>query len=92
MEKQCIKAVVHGAVQGVSFRYYTRKTATALNLVGWVKNLPDGTVALQATGDPDALKKLAAWLQHGPPFARVSKVDIIWSSPEITPSSFDIVY
>ena len=36
-----LHAQVYGRVQGVSFRFYTRDTATALGLTGWVANQSD---------------------------------------------------
>lgn len=36
--------IFSGRVQGVGFRYTTRRIADRNDLVGWVKNLPDGTV------------------------------------------------
>jgi acylphosphatase len=77
-----LTALVHGRVQGVSFRHYTRLEAQRLGLVGWVANRPDGTVQIVAEGPEPALQQLAAYLQHGPPMAQVTTVDIQW--PEST--------
>ena len=41
---QRVHIVVHGSVQGVFFRHYTRKTALSLGLKGYVRNMFDGTV------------------------------------------------
>jgi acylphosphatase len=65
-------AIVSGTVQGVCFRAYTQAQAQALHLTGWVRNLADGTVELQAFGSPQALKQLQQWLQHGPKTATVT--------------------
>ena len=43
--------VVSGRVQGVGFRYFTQETAQREGATGWVRNLPDGRVELQVTGD-----------------------------------------
>jgi acylphosphatase len=37
-----------GRVQGVGFRYSTKRIASGFDVTGWVKNLPDGRVELQA--------------------------------------------
>lgn len=66
--------VVSGRVQGVWFRASTREQAIALHLQGVARNLPDGNVEVLATGATPALDALEAWLQHGPPLARVSEV------------------
>jgi acylphosphatase len=53
------KASVHisGEVQGVGFRYTTRRLAARFEVNGWVKNLPDGRVALEAEGRPEELDR-----------------------------------
>ena len=65
---------VSGRVQGVAFRAYTRAQANALDLRGYARNLPDGRVEVLAVGDAAAIERLAEWLQHGPPLARVDAV------------------
>ena len=73
-----ISATVHGRVQGVAFRAYTRDEAIKLGLTGWVANQDDGTVRVEAEGSEAALQKLAAWLHHGPPAAHVIHVEMHW--------------
>ena len=62
---------VSGRVQGVAFRAHTRAQALALGLRGHARNLADGRVEVLAVGDADAIERLAEWLRHGPPLARV---------------------
>lgn len=69
-----IHAYVSGRVQGVFFRQSTRDKALALQLTGWVKNLPDGRVELIASGSPEHIELFASWLQKGPPLARVEQL------------------
>ncbi|HEY3805794.1 MAG TPA: acylphosphatase [Kofleriaceae bacterium] len=71
-----VHAIVSGRVQGVSFRAATYREARRLGLAGWVRNLPDGTVELEAEGEPDRIAELLAWCEHGPPSARVSRVAV----------------
>jgi acylphosphatase len=70
------RAIVTGRVQGVSFRASTCSEARRLGVVGWVRNLPDGSVELEAEGDDDRVAALLAWCEHGPPGARVATVAI----------------
>jgi acylphosphatase len=77
-----LSAIIQGRVQGVSFRYYTQAYAAQLGLGGWVKNLPDGSVAVWAEGPRADLEKLHQWLQHGPPSARVQNVQAEWGLAE----------
>jgi len=44
-----------GRVQGVGFRYSTKNLAKGFDVLGWVKNLPDGRVELQIQGDEEEL-------------------------------------
>jgi acylphosphatase len=65
---------ISGRVQGVWFRESTRLKATRLGLTGTATNLEDGRVRVQAEGTEAALAEIEAWLQHGPPMAKVSQV------------------
>ncbi|TAN07894.1 MAG: acylphosphatase [Rhodanobacteraceae bacterium] len=70
----CARFIVQGRVQGVFFRASTRDVALRLGLAGYAKNLTDGSVEVLASGNAEALDELNAWLQHGPPAARVERV------------------
>ena len=70
----CAKFIVSGRVQGVFFRASTRAEAERLGLSGHARNLADGSVEVVAYGAAAALRELDAWLQHGPPSARVQLV------------------
>jgi acylphosphatase len=69
---------VFGRVQGVAFRWYTQHQARALGLTGWVRNLPDGSVRIQAEGPRDGLQQLADWAARGPDRARVDRCELFW--------------
>ena len=81
MDTHAFYAVVHGLVQGVAFRHYTRVTATRLNLSGFVRNLPNGSVEILAEGPKQPLEELARWIHRGPDYAQVERVDIEWCKP-----------
>ena len=69
---QTIKIIVFGEVQGVFYRQKTKETATELHIKGYVRNLPDGSVEIIATGMKDQLDKLVTWCRSGPPKATVT--------------------
>jgi acylphosphatase len=71
-----VRFVVSGRVQGVFYRASTAEQAGRLGISGWVRNLPDGRVELVATGTPDAIEDLAAWLWTGPADADVTAVSL----------------
>jgi acylphosphatase len=76
-----LQAVVHGRVQGVSFRYYTQRRAGELGLTGYVRNLWNRTVEVVAEGQQQALEDLLAFLRVGPRAAIVTDVDVKWLPP-----------
>lgn len=71
--------LLKGRVQGVGFRWWTRKTAEELGVVGTVKNLPDGTVEVMARADQPTMDRFAYKLRQGPPVARVADMQEIAS-------------
>ena len=70
-----IKIKVFGLVQGVFFRYNTRKVAQKLGLTGYVKNMPDGGVLIEAEGPENKLYELLEFSKKGPKYAQVEKVE-----------------
>jgi len=75
-----LKAIVCGRVQGVCFRAFVTGWAINLDLTGYVHNLPDGNVEVQAEGARKQLIEFARQLEKGPPDARVEKVMTLWSA------------
>ena len=65
---------VTGRVQGVFYRGSKQAEAERLGLVGWVRNLADGSVQLEAQGPRAAVDALLAWCRVGPCGARVDDV------------------
>jgi len=65
---------VYGKVQGVSFRYYTNQKANELGVFGFVKNIDDGSVYIEAEGEENKVNELIKWCKHGPSMARVDRV------------------
>lgn len=74
MIRKRYRAIIHGRVQGVSFRDYTRREAERLGLSGWVRNLDDGTVETVFEGSSENTGKLLEWLEKGSPYSRVDSV------------------
>lgn len=74
-----VRVRVSGRVQGVSYRAYAIEQAKLLDLVGWVRNLPDGRVEAVVQGEATAVDQMIAWTQKGSPNA---KVDLVQVEPE----------
>lgn len=66
---------VNGHVQGVAFRVGAQSEARRLGLGGWVANRRDGSVAGMVCGAAGVVEAFRAWLQQGPPAARVEAVE-----------------
>jgi acylphosphatase len=60
------RLIVRGKVQGVGYREGCRQCAQDLRLSGWVRNLADGTVEVEAEGSPQELATLLLWCERGP--------------------------
>ena len=86
------RAVVEGRVQGVGFRYSARREALRLGLLGWVRNLPDGSVELWVEGNHSALIEYRTWLEEGPPGAWISEVRAEPRNPLGTFASFTVEF
>jgi acylphosphatase len=76
-----LTAWVHGQVQGVGFRWWTRSRALELGLVGSASNLRDGRVEIIAEGSREACETLLATLRSGDTPGRVDRVTERWTDP-----------
>jgi acylphosphatase len=85
-----LTAKITGLVQGVSYRYYTRREAVRFGLTGWVRNEADGSVRTVAEGSEDSLRALLRCMRQGPPSARVDQVVVDWSPASGEFSSFEV--
>jgi acylphosphatase len=74
-----LTAWVHGHVQGVGFRWWTRSRALELGLTGFAANKPDGRVQVVAQGPRVACEQLLGLLDGGDTPGRVDKVIADWS-------------
>ena len=91
-ERARMRAIIRGRVQGVFFRDFTRTHAMRLDLLGYVRNLWNGTVEVIVEGDREALESLLKELYVGPSSAEVEKIDLEWSEPTGAFSSFEVRY
>jgi len=90
---QEISATIHGNVQAVGFRAYTKKQADDLGLVGWVRNVGDASVECVAQGTEEKLETFVGHLESGPYFAEVENAVIDWHDrPQDACSQFEIIH
>ena len=74
--RKTLNIKIRGKVQGVFFRASTKEKADSLDIHGFVRNEPDGSVYIEAEGEEDKLLQFTEWCQHGPPHARVENCDV----------------
>jgi acylphosphatase len=72
--KKTISITVSGKVHGVYYRRSTKEKASDFGITGFVKNLPDGSVYVIATGTAEQLAALKTWCKTGPPEAMVDTI------------------
>ena len=70
-----IRVFISGRVQGVWYRGWTVKTASAKGLRGWVRNRRDGRVEALLIGPVEAIDAVIRECHHGPPAARVDGIE-----------------
>jgi acylphosphatase len=85
-----LDARVTGRVHGVGFRYFVLGEAQGMGLVGWVANMPDGSVQCVAEGSRERLEGLLDRLREGPPAAIVEAVSVAWMAATGTFGSFGV--
>lgn len=67
---------IQGKVQGVFYRKSAQNHALSLNLKGWVRNLPDGSVEAEVEGSLEDCQAMIQWCRQGPPLAQVRDVAV----------------
>ena len=73
--------LVSGEVQGVGFRFFAQRVAAHHQVVGYVRNLPDGRVEAYAEGAPESIEGFKHDLAAGPQYARVEQVEEVSIEP-----------
>jgi len=80
-----VQVRIAGRVQGVGYRYWTKRVAGELGLSGWVRNRRDGTVEAVFSGAPDDVAEMIERCRAGPPSAQVTSVDVAEDAAEPSP-------
>jgi acylphosphatase len=74
-DKLLYKIHIRGYVQGVGFRWSAAREARNRGITGFVRNLSDGSVYIEAEGSPDQLRHFIEWCKKGPDFSSVESVE-----------------
>ncbi|OTN77009.1 hypothetical protein A5886_002089 [Enterococcus sp. 8G7_MSG3316] len=88
-----VRITVNGRVQGVGFRYTTKMLADQLGITGTVKNESDGTVTIEAIGEPQVMAQFIEGVKGSPsPVGKVNDTTINEDPSIETRDTFDVVY
>ena len=71
-----VSITISGKVQGVWYRQSAKEQAQQLGITGQVRNEPDGSVYIIATGTKEKMDQFINWCKKGPPKARVTNINI----------------
>jgi len=80
-EKILYKINITGYVQGVGFRWSAAREAWKREITGFVKNMPDGSVYIEAEGTREQLREFASWCRQGPGRGFVDNAEVIEGKP-----------
>ena len=84
------KFVIRGVVQGVGFRYFAQRSAARHQVIGYVRNLDDGSVEAIVQGPERLVEAFKHDISAGPRFSQVSDVEELVIEPSREFSSFRI--
>lgn len=76
MEIRHYEIRVYGKVQGVFFRASARHRAELLDICGFTRNEPEGSVYIEAEGSKENLTLFVEWCHQGPERAAVTRVEV----------------
>ena len=82
IDTRTVSFKITGKVQGVWFRAYSRDSALSLNIDGWVKNDPDGSVFGEAVGSEKNIEQFIHILRKGSPNSKVEDL-LFKETPEM---------
>jgi acylphosphatase len=90
MAKVAWKFLIRGEVQGVGYRFFAQRAAARHQVLGHVRNCPDGSVEVVAEGPSSAVEEFKKDLATGPQWSRVEQVEEINLEPTGQYASFRI--
>lgn len=84
------KFTISGMVQGVGFRFFTQRSAARHQVLGYVKNLKNGSVEAYAEGSAETVEAFKQDLTAGPTYSKVQEIEEIVLEPTGLYSSFRV--
>jgi acylphosphatase len=83
---------VYGQVQGVGYRFFAVQAAQQARLCGYARNLPDGSVQVEAEGGDKEVRAFLDRLRRGPVAARVARIEEHEPTGDRLPCPFSVAY
>jgi acylphosphatase len=83
-----VRILIEGRMQGINFRYHTQQQAQKLGLAGFVRNLSDGRIEIDAQGDDASVEEMLTWCQEGPQSAQLKSILFRYDEPNEHVSDF----
>jgi tRNA pseudouridine55 synthase len=87
-----VKVQIFGYVQGVGMRAFIKNIADQFKVVGYVKNIADGSVEMLFQGKESILDRIIEQIETGPTPGSISKINILYQKPEPVYKVFSILY
>lgn len=84
--------MIQGRVQGVGYRAFCLRSAIDLDIGGYARNLPDGSVSVGAYGESEKMDQFWNRLREGPPLSLVTKLIVTDRTSIGDPQRFEIVF
>ena len=81
-----------GRVQGVGFRFTCKQIARGYEVVGWVRNLPDGRVELQCSGDAEEVEAFLKGIWESELKSHIKDVHVATIPPLAAARGFEILH
>jgi acylphosphatase len=76
------RAIVSGVVQGVGFRFFASQMASRYKIKGFARNLPNGTVEIEAEADRSTVTAYLKEIRVGPRYGHVADIQVAWLEPK----------
>ena len=86
-----VKITVTGKVQKIGFRFMAMQTAVKLGVSGFVKNVDNDKVYIEAEGEEGKVEEFIKWCKTGPTWARVDQISVEKGELKMF-TSFDILH